>query len=161
MDNNTSMEHLRKYIWDYFELHAKQRLTTFNYYIVISTLIATGYLIVIKDIPILSLILSIILILLSLIFWKLDIRNKQLINNSENALKYIESKDAIGDKNNDEPHILNIFRYEEKQTSKMKREKTIWFWRRVYTYSTCLNAVFIIFALLGLFGVIYSILTLV
>ena len=155
MDNK---ENLRNYIWGYFQLHAGQRLTTFNFYIVISTLFTSGYFIALKDIPILSLVLSFILIALSFIFWKLDSRNKQLIKNAENGLKEIEKEDNVESKIND-IHILNIFSYEEKQTEILKEKKTFWFWKRLYTYSTCFNSVFWIFAILGFLGIVCSIIT--
>ncbi len=120
--NKNSHEHLRQYIWNYFQVHASQRLTTFNFYILISTVIATGYLIVIRDMSLLAMILGIILILLSFIFWKLDTRNKQLIRNAEDALKYLESKDKINDEKS-RPHILNIFNYEQMQTDELKAKK--------------------------------------
>ena len=37
-----SDEELRKQAWDYFQLQAGQRLTTFNFYIAISSLLTTG-----------------------------------------------------------------------------------------------------------------------
>ncbi|MCK4369162.1 MAG: hypothetical protein KAV68_05840 [Dehalococcoidales bacterium] len=159
-DKNNNNESLRQYIWNYFQVHAAQRLTTFNFYILISTLIATGFLIVIKDMPILALLLSVVLILLSFVFWKLDARNKQLIRIAEAGLKYLESKDEIADKTR-EPHILNIFSYEEAQTKELRSKKTKWIWNKVFTYSTCFNIVFIVFAVLGLFGVIFSVITLI
>jgi len=159
-DDKNNHEYLRQYIWNYFQVHASQRLTTFNFYILISTVIATGFLIIIRDMLILALILSIILIFLSFIFWKLDTRNKQLITNAEDGLKYLESKDEINDKE-DTPHILNIFSYEEMQTQQLRTKKSIWLWNRVFTYSTCFNMIFIAFAILGLFGVFYSIIALI
>jgi ABC-type multidrug transport system fused ATPase/permease subunit len=155
-DKNSSNESLRQYVWNYFQVHAAQRLTTFNFYILISTLIATGFLIVISGMPILALLLSVILMVLSLVFWKLDVRNKQLVRTAEAGLKYLEGKDEIADKTS-EPHILNVFRYEEAQTNKLRAEKVKWIWNRVFTYSTCFNIVFVVFAVLGLFGVIFSI----
>ena len=155
VDNRDRHEHLRQYIWNYFQVHADQRLTTFNFYILISTVIATGFLIVIKDMPMLALILSIMLILLSFVFCKLDRRNRQLIRNAEDGLKYLESKDEIDDKKS-EPHILNIFSYEEMQTKEFKTKKSMWPWNRIFTYSACFNTIFIIFVILGLFGIIYS-----
>jgi len=159
-DERNHHEYLRQYIWNYFQVHASQRLTTFNFYILISTVIATGFLIVIRGMPILALILSIILILLSFIFWKLDIRNRQLIRNAEEGLKYLESKDRINDKTN-APHILNIFCYEEIQTEQLRLKKSVWPWNRVFTYYSCFKMVFIIFMILGLFGIIYSIIILI
>jgi len=156
---NNYHENLRHYIWSYFELHAKQRLITFNYYILISTLLSSGYLIALRDIPLLSLLLSTLLIILSFIFWKLDLRNKQLIKNSENALKCIEGQDSIQEKG-EPPNILNIFNYEQRQTEELKKTNVRFPWNKVYTYSTCLNTVFALFAIIGLFGLVYSIITL-
>ena len=154
MDN--AYENARNYIWNYFELHAKQRLTTFNYYIVISTLLASGYLLAIQNVTFLSLLLSIVLMLLSFIFWKLDLRNKQLIKNSENALKFIERKESTQE-NEEQSEILQIFSYEEKQTDALRDKKVRFFWNKLYTYSTCLNGVFILFAFIGFCGLINSI----
>jgi hypothetical protein len=133
MDNK---ENLRKYIWNYFQLHAGQRLTTFNFYIVISTLLTSGYFVAVRDVPYLSLLLGIILVVFSYVFWKLDVRNKQLIRNAEKALMYIESKEEVSD-NTSEPHILNIFSYEHAQTQALKENHPFWFWKNLYTYSTC------------------------
>lgn len=149
-------ENLRTYAWNYFQYHAGQRLTAFNFYIVISTLMISGFFLAVQSIPALALILGIVIVFLSFVFWKLDIRNKQLIKNSENALKYIESKDPIPDKAQ-EIHLLNIFKYEEAQTEALRQEKHRTPWKSVFTYSTCLNSVFITFTLLGLIGIIYSI----
>ena len=159
-DSNNNHEFLRQYIWNYFQVHASQRLTTLNFYILISTVISTGFLIVIASMPILALILSIMLILLSFVFWKLDIRNKQLIRNAEAGLKDLEIKDNINDKA-DTPHILNIFRYEEMQTNQLRIRKSIWPWNRLFTYSTCFNTVFIMFSVMGLFGIFYSMIVLI
>ena len=79
--------------------------------------------------------------------------------NSENAFKYIEGQDSIQEKG-DYPNILNIFNYEQKQTEDLKKNKGHLPWNKVYTYSTCLNSVFVLFAIMGSFGLIYSIITL-
>jgi len=75
----------RQYVWNYFKLHASQRLITFNFYIVISTAIAAGYIVAlgVNSIPVLVILLSFTISLLSFIFWKLDVRNKLLIKNAD------------------------------------------------------------------------------
>ena len=148
-------ENLRNYIWNYFQLHASQRLTTFNFYIVISTLMMSGFFVVIQSIPGLGLILGMITTLMSFVFWKLDVRNKQLIKNSENALKYIENTDSIAE--TEEARVLNIFRYEEAQTKRIRERRFIAPWKWFFSYSTCFNIVYAVFALLGLIGLIYAI----
>ena len=144
------------YAWDYFRLHASQRLTTFHFYLVISTVIGTGYLMSLKGdiISPLGIILGLLLSFLSFIFWKLDIRNRQMIKNAEDSLKYLERQ--LNLKKDSEPHILQIFCYEEYQTERLKQSKSFWPWRTYYSYSTCFNLVFIIVGFLGFVGAIYS-----
>lgn len=155
MDNK---ENLRNYLWNYFQYHAGQRLTTFHFYIVISALITSGYFIAFKDIPILSLLLGLITITLSFIFWKLDSRNKQFIKNSENGLKEIEKDDNLDGKIN-VVQILNIFMFEEQQTDLLRKTQPVWPWQRLFTYTTCFNAVFVIFAVIGLLSIVLSVIT--
>ena len=162
MNNGSNIEYekLRNYAWNYFQYHASQRLTTFNFYIIISTLVATGYFLALRFFPILSVVFGILIILFSFVFWKLDRRNKQLIRNSENALKYIEGNDFIGEKES-RPHILNIFSYEEKQTIELKKKESFWPWSRLLSYSTCFNIIFIAFSVIGFIAIICSIIYLV
>jgi len=61
-----------KRAWDYFELHANQRLTTFNFYVVISSLVTTGLLATFEKqyrTPYLGIGLGVLLTLLSFVFW--------------------------------------------------------------------------------------------
>ena len=124
-----------QYVWNYFQLHASQRLITFNFYIVISTAIATGYMVTlgVSSISVLAILLGFTISLLSFIFWKLDVRNKQLIKNAEEALKYLEAQIyTSGDEN--ESNVLKIFTYEEEQTNRMKMNKSVWPWKNHYSY---------------------------
>lgn len=148
----------RQYVWNYFQLHASQRLITFNFYIVISTAIAAGYAVALRanGIPVLAILLGFTISLLSFVFWKLDMRNKLLIKNAEEALKYLEALAGTpGDKN--KSNILKIFTYEEGQSNKMKMTKSFWPWNNHYSYSKCFNIVFAVFGVLGLLGTVYGI----
>jgi hypothetical protein len=147
---------MRKYAWDYFALHSGQRLNTFYYFLTASTIIGTGYFFALKDFPLLSMMLSIVLIILSFIFWKWDVRTKQLIRNSEDALKYLENEGPLALEEN---HILKLFTFEESQTNKLKNQNSIWPWKAFFSYSTCLNATFSIFGIFGLVGIVYAILS--
>ncbi len=152
----------RQYLWNYFQLHASQRLTTFKFYITISTIISTGYVATVgaSVISILAILLGFILSLLSFIFWKLDSRNKQLIKNAEAALKCLESLPDFSNSiptNKNVASVLKIFTYEEEQTDKMRKNNSFWPWRNVYSYSKCFNTVFAIFGILGFFGTLYAI----
>ncbi|MEH6689299.1 MAG: hypothetical protein V7693_18810 [Halopseudomonas sabulinigri] len=86
-----SMEHA----WRYFELHAQQRMTVFNFYLAISGLLAAGIGMCLQQGPKFSLLISILGVFLSCIsflFWKLDIRTSKMIKNAESVLQRIESE---------------------------------------------------------------------
>jgi len=70
--------------------------------------------------PYIGIILGLLVILLSLIFWKLDIRNSHLIKGAETALKFFESNSDIRDLE-DKPRVAKIFMREEVET----REKNL------------------------------------
>jgi hypothetical protein len=158
-DEDKQYEKQRNYLWSYFQLHSSQRLTTVNFFILISTVIITGYWFGIDKFPFLGIIIGIVLILISFVFWKLDQRNRFIIKNVESALRYLESKNKLQD-NSNTPHMLNIFSYEEKLTSELKSNSVL-FWNRHFTYTACFNTIFVIFASLGLLGVIFSIILII
>lgn len=145
------LSEMREYAWKYFSLHADQRMKSFNFYIIMSTVTIGGMLTVIKEsINILyALPVALLFTFISFIFWKLDIRNKQFIINSENALKYIEEHYGL-ECSDGIPHILNIFQYEEHMTKKLKRFPKVQPFKAHFSYSTCFNAVFIVFGISGL-----------
>jgi hypothetical protein len=156
---NNKINNSKKYAWDYFALHSSQRMSTFNFFILISTIILSAYFVAIREIPVLSLILALILIIFSFVFWKWDIRTRQMIKNAEAALKYLEKKEFEGKPRNDS-EILNIFEYEEFQTQKRREIKAILPWKVFFSYSTCLNTIFLTFGIFGLIGVVWSVISL-
>jgi len=142
--NKPSMIDQRKYVWDYFTVHASQRLTTFNFYLVISILLVTGICTTFKsDLynPHIGFALAFTLSFLSFIFWKLDERNREVIGIAEQALMLIE-KDLGPDGQNGEPHFLQIFNREKYQTDKLREIKNNRFWKNHLCYSDCFRFVF-------------------
>jgi hypothetical protein len=145
---------LRKQAWDYFAIHASQRMSVFNYYIVLSSLITTGYFASLradshieKAGPALGLLLS----LFSFIFWQLDKRTRFLIKNGEEALSRFEESDP-GDL------VTKVFSNEKDKTAQARARNftTALLWKWQLSYSDCLNSVFFLFAVAGMAGVIYS-----
>ena len=136
---------LRKQAWDYFQLHANQRLAVFNFYIVISSVTATAYFSSFKSDSNLQHArpaLAAILCISAFVFWKLDQRTKALVKNAERALKFYESKEDI-------ESAAKVFTQEELDSHRAQR----WFclfipWRWRLSYSDCFNFVF-----LGLFHI--------
>lgn len=150
---------LRQQAWDYFDLHATQRLTTFNFYIVISSVIATALFTILQSsqAPRIGWLLGGLLVFFSFVFWKLDSRNRDLIRGAEAALKYFEQNSGFKDEG-EEPHAVKVFLREEFLTSKKRRKNSILFWKNYLSYSDCFRIIFVSFGLTGLAGVILSLL---
>ncbi len=145
---------LRKQAWDYFNTHASQRMTIFNFYVVLSSLTMTSFFASFKNDSNLQSarpVLAGLLCLFAFIFWKLDERNKFLIKNSERALRYFESTDTSDD-------VAKVFTQEEKDTRTKKLSGWRWllFWRWHLSYSKCFNFIFLLFFLVGVAGLISS-----
>ena len=146
--------YLRKQAWDYFNVHASQRLAIFNFYVVLSSLTMTSYFASFKSDSNLQSarpVLAALLCLFAFIFWKLDDRNKFLIKNSERALKYFESTDLADE-------IAKVFTQEDKDTKAKRLTGWQWimFWRVHLSYSNCFNVIFLLFFLVGVIGLASS-----
>jgi hypothetical protein len=73
-----------EYGFKWFEYHATQRMTSFNFFLLIySGLSAAESFLLREKIHPGSLLISISLILMSIIFWQLDVRSRQLIDIGE------------------------------------------------------------------------------
>ncbi|WP_425041938.1 hypothetical protein [Pantoea agglomerans] len=84
-----------EHAWKYFEIHAQQRITVFNFYIAITGLLAAGIGFSLQNggsYFYLSALIGIFMAFMSFIFWKLDSRVSILIKNAEESLKNIELK---------------------------------------------------------------------
>ncbi len=137
----------REHVWSYFQLHAQQRLTTFNFYIVLSSaLIAAGAapLKAGAGVPYPLLPLGSILTLLSFVFWKLDTRNRQLIKNAEDGLRYVEERLGLLDGSGPLRPTAVFLRDAEYVERQRQREH-----RRHWSYSRCFNAAFITLGTVG------------
>lgn len=157
METSSLREGLRKRAWDYFQMHASQRLTTFNFYIVLSTLIAAGLFSTFEgnfDEPLVGCVLGALLSLFSFVFWKLDDRNRELIKTAESALKFLEDVSGLEDPTGS-PHALKVFRSEEAATNTLKRRRERWPWKKHMSYSDCFRFVFLVFGLGGLSAAAY------
>lgn len=138
---------LRDYAWKYFSMHADQRLKTFGFYITLSTLIAGTFVAILKeakDWKWLSL-LPFSLTFMTFIFWKFELRNKQLIKNGEAALKHLDSLLSI-ENSGPAPHVLRILDRDDYLSGQGDGSPQ----KRGWTYSRCFNAVFLVFGISSL-----------
>ena len=109
---------LRQQAWDYFALHAQQRLTTIKFYLVIATTLTAAAVASFGEnfqFPGLRLLAGFLLSLLSYAFWRLDFRNRELIKAAEAALRSFEAGDRIHD-GGEEPPVEWLFTREQRQS---------------------------------------------
>lgn len=152
MDSANHKEHWER-AWKYFSLHADQRLKTFNFYIVLSTVIVGALLSHLKNAqdacPLVG--GGVFLFLLSFVFWKLDRRNVALIKHAEEAIKLIEtmnSSDGI-------PMELRLFSMEQARTDQLRATGARGLWKAMawllgpWSYSHCFNVVFVVVSVAG------------
>lgn len=84
---------MHEHAWKYFELHSQQRITVFNFYITIISLLIAGSGICLQqggNLIYLTSALGIFIIFISFIFHKLDSRVSFLIKSAEKALRKVE-----------------------------------------------------------------------
>ncbi|MEQ0113348.1 hypothetical protein ABLU99_24440 [Klebsiella sp. JN_Kp123] len=92
MDKNR--DYIFEHLWKYFEIHAQQRMTVFNYYIVIAGATITGIGFCLQqgaNYNFMTAALGFFLMFTSFLFWKLDKRVSELIKEVESALIEFES----------------------------------------------------------------------
>lgn len=148
---------LQKYAWEYFAVHASQRMSIFNFFVVFSSLVTTAmfgsFQEKIKIYP-LGFGFGLLLILISFVFWKLDQRVSFLIKHAEEALEHLETEfpDAKASKG---PHVTQLFTREESLTKRMSA--SFWRpWRWHLTYSKCFGVAFMAFGTTGIIGACVS-----
>ena len=146
---------LRKYAWDYFHFHATQRLTTFNFYIVIITVITTGLVKIMSgslEHKVVGIYLGALVSAISFIFWKIDQRNSCLVHNGEKALKALDQKATEG-----YPSLqaLKIFEIDNQEMKKIEDNNPRNFLRHRYSYSESFRNIFMFFIILGILAFAY------
>ncbi len=80
--------------WRYFQLHAAQRITVFNFYVAASGLVIAGLIYSLRggeETALYSVIAGIALVLLSVVFSMMDKRVKEMIKSSERTISRIET----------------------------------------------------------------------
>jgi len=83
----------RDIAWKHFDLHAKQRIEVFKSYVTLITVIFAGYGIAFQTkTHWLGVVVAVFSILISLLFWFLDRRTRELIKLSERYLKDEETR---------------------------------------------------------------------
>jgi len=139
------MDEKFEYALRYFELHAGQRMSTFNFFVVLSALLISGLIKTFeKDFsyPQMGYFVSCALMLVTFVFWKLDQRVRFLIKHAEEALGNLE-------KVSDYPAL---FKEEAVKTS----QKNMGVWKGIVfhhlRYSHCFELIYLMFFIAGTIG---------
>jgi len=152
MNAKWTLQNHRDHAWEYFKVHAQQRMSLFNFFVVFSSLATTCMVGTFREKTeshVVGIGLGLLLMSISIIFWKLDKRVRFLVKHAENALKWIESKYDL-EECHDIPHVVRLFTDEEVLTTD----------EQPLTYAKCFGWTFLVFALVGLVGVILSVICL-
>ncbi|MFL6726738.1 MAG: hypothetical protein ACJ8FS_09530 [Sphingomicrobium sp.] len=149
MRAKSQIERSFDYALSYFHLHANQRMTVFNFFLVIAGILTGGIAASLgrePAIPFLGVALSVVLILIAIVFWKLDARTSFLIKHAEGALKACETELLNPD--------ARLISTEKEAFEKFKTDNG--FWKSGWTYSVCFRIVFIAMTVIGAIGLALS-----
>src|SRR5262249_2792686 len=146
-----SPEYLHKYAWDYFQLHAGQRMSLFNFFVVFAVLMTSALVATFqKDfkMPLAGMGIGLCLSFIAFVFWKLDQRVRYFLKNAEHALAEFEANfpTATGKA---EPHVTQLVRWEAHQTEKIRAMHCRWTPIAQFSYTQSLYLVLAAFGLVG------------
>ncbi len=151
---------LHSQAWNFFEVVAAQRLKVINFYITIATLLAGGQWALLQSAQYRSSAagLGLLLTLLSFIFWRWDRRSSDLIKLAEETLRYYEGRLTTSD-TGPTSHLARLFLREHQFTEDKKKNKLFskLFSSYYFTYRVCLNLLYTMFSLIGIFVIFLSI----
>ena len=155
------MDALLTYSWNYFHMHAAQRISVFNFFVVLAGLMIGGLFSTFHQdfrMPALGIVLGLGLIFVSFIFWKLDERVKFIIKNAEASLTELESHFPTAGAAN-EPHATQLISWESTKTQKLRNSQRRWAPTSQYSYAQSFKLLFVVVGLVGAGGCIMSVVT--
>lgn len=134
------ISNLRDSIFKHFELHANQRITLFRFYsaFIVLYLYGIGYIAIHLETKsyheeAAGIIISVLFMLITYVFKNLDQRNHDIINNSRDAICYLETKykyNFIPDK---DLKIVQVFNRDKQQKNRG---------RHFMTHTKCFKLIF-------------------
>jgi hypothetical protein len=139
--NREMLEHA----WRYFALHAGQRMSIFNYFLVLSSIVAAGLASCIQrngPFQLLGAGLGALLALVAFTFWKLDQRTSFLIKHAENAIAELEHGFPI--------QCSRLISAEQEHTKKNLSAASRF--KRLWTYGRSFRLVFAVMGFVGIVG---------
>jgi hypothetical protein len=131
--------------WRYFELHAGQRMSMFHYFLIVFGLAAAGLAGCLRASGALTLVgavLSLVLVVISYTFYKLDQRTAFLIKHVEALMQELE--------NTIPGHTIRVFASESESTASARAMRNLW------TYGFAFRFVFIVSGCVGMLGAVLA-----
>jgi hypothetical protein len=139
--------------WRHFEFHAKQRLSLFNFCIVWSGLIIAAWSQIMtgdSPMPYVGAFLGSLLVISSLVFWRMDQRNAHLTKMAEEILGTAEAA-AFGDK----PLLFNT----EKADAHLRKGTWTFLVGPQWSHGQSLRVLFVLVAVVGIVGASFALLS--
>lgn len=143
--------------WKYFQQHAQQRVSYFNFFVLFSSLLTTGLLASLNsqfNLPQLGIGIGLMQMLVAFVFLKIDQRNKYLTKIGECALIQLES---LYSNKIDNSEQLTVFTCELSRTSALRERTKKWNPFGQLSHSQCFQLIYFAYALAGLIGMIAAI----
>lgn len=132
------------YYWKYFDLHSRQRMQMINFYITVEVALIGGFFVLLNQKNRITWAEYCVLFavgFLSVIFWLIDRRTRDLIHGCEHCMKKFEEEQMA--QYGDELKLMTA-------SEKILEEKEI-----PITYSTCFHIQFLVMGLFAV-GVMYA-----
>lgn len=147
---------LRDHAWDYFALHADQRLRMFHFFIILETGLVAAMLLAVRvgsggEATNLFWPIGVLMALLSFVFWKLDQRTKGLIKVAEEALRFFENETVKIASNKNQERFLPFLN--DPQVKGQVGLSPL----GILSYSKCFGMIFLAFGAVGVGVVIWSV----
>ncbi|KAA0891611.1 hypothetical protein [Oryzomonas rubra] len=147
--------------WKYFQQHASQRISYFNFFVLFSSFMTTGLITTFHPqfrAHAVGVAIGFMQVFLSFIFWKVDERNKFLTRIGENAIKEIEKKYELEGCCQHNPHPIQMFLHEVAQTENvLNDQKNVPFLKKQISHSKSFNMIFVVYAFVGFCGACFAI----
>jgi hypothetical protein len=139
--------------WKYFQQHAQQRISYFNFFVIFSTILTTGMVTTLQKgfaLPYISVAIGCLQSFLAFMFLKIDQRNRFLTRHAEETIIEIEARDnALNEK------ACQLFTSERKNTlERQEQDKSIFWLKRLLTHGESYKIIYIFFMAWGMLGVI-------
>jgi hypothetical protein len=94
MDTDETKKIAFDHAWNWFNLHAAQRMQTFNFFLVATAFLIAAYASLLEKLPLAALVLALVGAWISFWFTRLDNRTRQLIKAGEKALAICQASFA-------------------------------------------------------------------